>query len=167
MQGKITAANVLSDLYAMGVTKCDSVLMLLGICRTMPAELREIVTRELMRGFKEAVEVEAESRITGGQTVWNPWYLIGGVASSVVRKDVIIDGVRGKIGDVLVLTKPLGCQVVSNIHQWLRKDEKFSRIQSIISREEVERVYQAAMKQMARLNRNASLLMHKHSIIFH
>ena len=30
MQGKIACANVLSDLYAMGVTECDNMLMLLG-----------------------------------------------------------------------------------------------------------------------------------------
>jgi hypothetical protein len=30
VQGRIAAANVLSDLYAMGVAHCDNVLMLLG-----------------------------------------------------------------------------------------------------------------------------------------
>ena len=30
MQGKIACANVLSDLYAMGVADCDNMLMLLG-----------------------------------------------------------------------------------------------------------------------------------------
>ena len=29
-QGKIACANVLSDLYAMGVSECDNMLMLLG-----------------------------------------------------------------------------------------------------------------------------------------
>ena len=30
VQGKIACANVLSDLYAMGVSECDNMLMLLG-----------------------------------------------------------------------------------------------------------------------------------------
>lgn len=30
-QGRIACANVLSDLYAMGVTECDNMLMLLGV----------------------------------------------------------------------------------------------------------------------------------------
>ena len=30
LQGKIACANVLSDLYAMGVSECDNMLMLLG-----------------------------------------------------------------------------------------------------------------------------------------
>jgi selenide, water dikinase len=35
MQGRIAAANVLSDLYAMGVTHCDNMLMLLSTCLDM------------------------------------------------------------------------------------------------------------------------------------
>lgn len=31
MMGKIACANVLSDLYAMGVTECDNMLMLLAV----------------------------------------------------------------------------------------------------------------------------------------
>lgn len=34
-QGRIACANVLSDLYAMGVTECDNMLMLLGISNKM------------------------------------------------------------------------------------------------------------------------------------
>lgn len=35
MQGKIACSNVLSDLYAMGVTECDNMLMLIGISTKM------------------------------------------------------------------------------------------------------------------------------------
>ncbi|PIK44397.1 putative selenide, water dikinase [Apostichopus japonicus] len=31
MQGKIACANVLSDIYALGITTCDNMLMLLGV----------------------------------------------------------------------------------------------------------------------------------------
>lgn len=34
-QGRIACANVLSDLYAMGVTECDNMLMLLGVSNKM------------------------------------------------------------------------------------------------------------------------------------
>ena len=44
LQGRITACNVLSDLYAMGVCEADTMLMLLGVSSDMPAELRDIVT---------------------------------------------------------------------------------------------------------------------------
>ena len=44
MQGKIACANVLSDLYAMGVTECDNMLMLLGVSNQMTLKERGIVT---------------------------------------------------------------------------------------------------------------------------
>lgn len=41
VQGRIACANVLSDLYAMGVDTCDSMLMLLGVCREMEKHERD------------------------------------------------------------------------------------------------------------------------------
>lgn len=35
LQGRIGCANVLSDLYAMGVTKVDTILMVLGVSTKM------------------------------------------------------------------------------------------------------------------------------------
>ncbi|XP_052617351.1 selenide, water dikinase 2-like [Peromyscus californicus insignis] len=64
------------------------------------------------------------------------------------------------VGDVLVLTKPLGTQVAANAHQWLDNPEKWNKIKMVVSREEVELVYQEAMFNMATLNRTAAGLMH-------
>lgn len=50
--GKIAAANVLSDLYAMGVTECDNMLMLVGVSTKMSEKERDIVMPLIMRGFK-------------------------------------------------------------------------------------------------------------------
>lgn len=51
-QGKISCANVLSDLYAMGVTDTDNMLMLLGVSNKMSEKERDIVVPMMMRGFK-------------------------------------------------------------------------------------------------------------------
>ena len=51
-QGKIACANVLSDLYAMGVTECDNMLMLLGVSNKMTDKERDVVVPIMMRGFK-------------------------------------------------------------------------------------------------------------------
>lgn len=40
LQGRIACANVLSDLYAMGVTECDNMLMLLGVSNKMSEKVR-------------------------------------------------------------------------------------------------------------------------------
>lgn len=41
LQGRIACANVLSDLYAMGVTECDNMLMLLGVSNKMSEKVKE------------------------------------------------------------------------------------------------------------------------------
>ena len=53
-QGKIACANVLSDLYAMGVTECDNMLMLLGVSEKLTQRERDIVTPLVIKGFNGA-----------------------------------------------------------------------------------------------------------------
>lgn len=57
------------------------------------------------------------------------------------------------VGDVLVLTKPLGTQVAVNAHQWLDQPDRWNRIKLVVSEEDVRKGYQRAMDSMARLNR--------------
>lgn len=51
-QGKIACANVLSDLYAMGVTDCDNMLMLIATSNKMSEKERDTIMPLIMRGFK-------------------------------------------------------------------------------------------------------------------
>ena len=80
------------------------------------------------------------------------------------------------IGDILVLTKPLGTQVcftrqfrcrkrdiliiqvAVNAHQWIEKPERWESIKSIVTVDEVRKGYQRAMSSMARLNKIGKLL---------
>lgn len=107
MMGKIACANVLSDLYAMGVTECDNMLMLVAVSTKMTEKERDVVVPLMMRGFRDCA-AEAGTSCTGGQTVMNPWITIGGVASSVCQSQEYILPDVSVPGDVLVLSKPLG-----------------------------------------------------------
>lgn len=157
---------MLSDLYAEGVAETDFVLMLLAASRNMEPEHRTICTREMIRGFRDAC-VLAGTAVTGGQTVLNPWPIIGGVATSVVDSFVQSDGASP--GDVLVLTKPLGTQIAVNVHQWRReKNSLWKKTVELMNGDETE-AHKAAEKMMhdavcsmARLNRNGALLMQKY-----
>jgi len=162
MQGKIGCANVLSDLYSMGISECDSMLMLLAASSQMPQNERKIVTQQMVAGFNDLAK-EAQTKITGGQSVLNPWPIIGGVATSVCKESDFIRPEHIVAGDVLVLTKPLGTQVAVNAHQWLSlKDPTWNEISSVISPEETIRAYELAMTSMARLNRVGAQLMQKY-----
>ena len=161
-QGRIACCNVLSDLYAMGISSVDTMLMLLGVSSDMPAELRDPVTRELMRGFSDCA-ASAGTSCTGGQTVVNPWPIVGGVASVVAGEAEFVRPGGLRPGDVLVLTKPLGTQLAVNM--WQRRDdpEKWARVAGVLSREGAARAYDAACAGMARLNAAAARLMAPHA----
>lgn len=161
VQGRIACANVLSDLYALGVVECDTLLMLLAASTEMEADERHIVTKLLIRGFNDTANAAGTS-VTGGQTVRNPWPIIGGVATSFSFSAEFIRPESAVPGDVLVLTKPLGTQVAVNVNQWRYNEEKWQRIADLIDHAEGERAYMEAMRSMVRLNRNAARLMHKY-----
>lgn len=159
IMGRITCANVLSDLYAMGVSDCDNMLMLLGVCTEFTETERDVVVKEFIKGFKDAA-VQAGTGIRGGQTVKCPWLLLGGAASSVVTDDEMLRVDRAVPGDVLILTKPLGGQVSVNTYEWLKTDN--GRVKELyLDSTKIIRAAQQAMEQMCRLNRNAAILARK------
>ena len=146
----------------MGVTECDNMLMLLAVSTKMTEKERDVVVPLMMRGFKDCA-LEANSTVTGGQTVMNPWCTIGGVATTVCQPNEFIIPDSAVVGDVLVLTKPLGTQVAVNAHQWLDQPERWNRIKLVVSEEDVRKAYQRGMDSMARLNRIGARLMHKYN----
>jgi len=161
MQGKIGCANVLSDLYAMGVVNCDTMLMILASSIDMEKQDRDIATRLMIEGFNAQAK-SAETSVTGGQTVRNPWPIIGGVATAVCPESSIIMPVNAVPGDVIVLTKPLGTQLAVNVHQWMYTESKWDRVKDFMTKDEAIRAYEKAIDSMCRLNRNAARLMHKY-----
>jgi selenide, water dikinase len=111
--GQIGACNVLSDLYAMGVTTCDQMLMILGVSTQMNEEQQNISTKHMIDGFNSTCK-SVGAKITGGQTVFNEFPIIGGAASSLIESGSIIWPNNAEPGDVLLLTKPLGTRVITN-----------------------------------------------------
>ena len=93
-------------------------LMILGVSLMMKESEREIVTREMIRGFNDCA-TEAGTSITGGQSIMNPWPMIGGVANVMLLKDEYVKPNFGEAGDLILLTKPLGTQPAVNLKQKL------------------------------------------------
>lgn len=159
LQGRISCCNVLSDVYAMGISRVDHMLMILGISLQMQENEKEIVTREMMRGFNDCAE-EAGAKITGGQSIMNPWTIIGGVANVMCQESEFIRPNNGQVGDLLVLTKPLGTQPAVNMREKLvsRDGQTFFEKRGISS-EVVNNAYFMAMESMGTLNLGAASLM--------
>jgi len=162
MQGRIACANVLSDLYAMGVTECDNVELICGVPTCMTDEERDVVVGIMLEGFRDCAK-EGDVLVRGGQIVPNPWMMIGGAASSICSNDEFISPDGACVGDALVLTKPLGTQIAVNAHQWMdQKNEFWDKISGVISTQECVKAFQRATASMARINRIGARLMKKH-----
>ena len=97
------------------------------------------------------------TNVTGGQTVRNPWPMIGGCASSTCREgEDFIRPIYGKEGDVIVLTKPLGTQLAVNMFEWMRTAAKYNRVKDVITVDEIVAAYKMAMTSMSYLNLDAA-----------
>ena len=156
---------MVSDLYAMGVSEVDSVLMILAASLDMPVEVRSIVTRLFIEGFN-AHALLADAAVSGGQSILNPWPIIGGTASALCTDSDVLLPHFAVPGDVLVLTKPLGIQVAVNVKQWSHKpdEEKYARLATLSplwSRYDTLYAYHTAVSSMLHLNRVAAQLLHR------
>eukprot|EP00927_Polykrikos_kofoidii_P077586 TRINITY_DN74518_c0_g1_i1.p1 TRINITY_DN74518_c0_g1~~TRINITY_DN74518_c0_g1_i1.p1 ORF type:complete len:307 (+),score=54.85 TRINITY_DN74518_c0_g1_i1:297-1217(+) len=161
LQGQIAACNVLSDMYSMGIDTIDNVLMTLAASTAMPPNVRRIATEQMMLGFGATCK-EAGTCVTGGQTILNPWPIIGGVAKSVLKEGDFIRPENAIAGDVLVLTKPLGTQLAVNMREWLHEPTKRQLLLQVATEEEVNRAFSIAQASMGRLNKDAARLMRKY-----
>ncbi|NXH38621.1 SPS1 dikinase, partial [Dicaeum eximium] len=145
--GRIACANVLSDLYAMGVTECDNVLMLLSVSQRMTEEVTGIGDMGGTQGHGGG------HRDMGGRGAGFGDKACPMLTPALPRPDSAVPG------DVLVLTKPLGTHMAVTAHQWLDIPERWNKIKLVVTREEVELAYQEAVSSMATLNRTAAGLM--------
>ncbi len=105
--GAIAAANALSDLYAMGAYP----ILTLNVA-AMPGSLSTDIVSEIFRGGAEKVR-EAGAVIAGGHTIQDDEPKYGLVAVGLVETDKLLTKAGAEVGDILVLTKPLGTGVTT------------------------------------------------------
>ncbi|MCL7451778.1 MAG: selenide, water dikinase SelD [Anaerolineae bacterium] len=137
--GAISAANSLSDVYAMGAQP----LFALNIVGFPSNRLPMRVLEEILRGALDKAQ-EAGIPIVGGHTVDDPEPKFGLAVTGTVHPDRIVRNSTARPGDALVLTKPLGTGIVSTAVKRGLADEATAR--------EVAEV-------MAALNRDAAEVM--------
>jgi selenide,water dikinase len=100
--GAIAAANSLSDVYAMG----GEPFMALNIA-ALPPDLPAEISAEILRGGAEKSR-EAGVVIAGGHTVQDKEPKYGLIALGFIDPRKMITKGGAKVGDKLVLSKPLG-----------------------------------------------------------
>lgn len=131
--GEISAANSISDIYAMGARP----LFALNIVAYPMATLGpEILAQILLGGSKKAGE--AGIFVVGGHSIDDAEPKYGMSVTGIVHPDKIMANSGAKPGDVLILTKPLGVGILTtSVKRGLRTEAQID----------------AAIHSMASLNR--------------
>lgn len=105
--GAIAAANSLSDVYAMGASPFAALIV-----AALPPDLPVAVSREIIRGLAEKT-AEAGAVVVGGHTIQDKEPKVGLVGMGFVQEDSLLRKNGLKVGDRLVLSKPLGFGVTT------------------------------------------------------
>ena len=104
--GEISAANALSDIYAMGAEPNFATAI---VC--FPKKLPLQVLSDILRGATDKLK-EAGAVLAGGHSIEDAEVKFGLSVSGFVDIDKILRNSTAKAGDVLILTKPLGIGVI-------------------------------------------------------
>ena len=135
LYGQVAAANSLSDIYAMG----GRPLMALNLCNFPPRGVDKKVLEDIVRGGADKIR-EAGALIVGGHTVKDEELKYGMAVVGTIEPERVVKNSTAKVGDVLILTKPIGTGVMITSFKG-----------KIISEEVMEK----AVSTMAELNRAA------------
>ena len=134
--GQIAAANALSDIYAMG----GEPLFALNIVGFPINDLPKKVLTEILQGGADKAD-EAGIPIVGGHSVDDKEPKYGLVVTGEIQKDKIWKNSGARVGDALVLTKPLGTGIIATA---IKKGK--ASLKSI----------ELAIRSMATLNKNSA-----------
>ena len=130
--GQIAAANALSDIYAMGGVPLTAMNLV-----AFPCSLDMGILREILAGGQSKID-ESEARLCGGHTIQDDEPKYGLSVTGFVEKDRVVRNAGARVGDTLVLTKPLGFGILTTA---LKRD--------LVSESEIEE----AVEEAATLNK--------------
>jgi len=141
--GAIAAANALSDIYAVG----GEPIMAINLV-AFPDDVDQGILTEILRGGAEKVR-EAGAAVAGGHTIVDKEPKFGLAVTGVVHPQRILTKGGARVGDKLILTKPLGAGVVTTASKQDKAQPEHTA---------------AAVASMSRLNRDASRLAQKYGV---
>lgn len=110
LYGQIAATNALSDVYAMG----GEVISALNIV-AFPEKMDLEILHQILRGGAEKVH-EAGGVLAGGHSIHDSTTKYGLSVTGIVHPDKILTNNNCKLGDILILTKPLGVSIINSAY---------------------------------------------------
>lgn len=106
--GRIAAANALSRIYAMGGKPLTAMNIVCFPIKTV----EKAVLRDILRGGLEKIH-EAGAVLVGGHSVEDPELKYGLSVTGLVHPGKVLTNAGARVGDAVILTKPLGTGVLS------------------------------------------------------
>ncbi len=143
MFGQIAAANALSDVYAMGGEPTIA-LNIVGF----PNCLDMSILGEILKGGADKVR-EAGALLVGGHSVEDNEPKYGLSVTGLVHPDKVLANAKARVGDYIVLTKPIGVGILNTAIKAEMLDEEKTN---------------EAMRVMAYLNKYAAECMVSHEV---
>jgi len=137
--GRVAAANSLSDVYAMGGRPVTA----MNIVCFPGNKLKIEVLKEILNGALSSLE-KAGAVMIGGHSIKDDELKFGLSVTGTIHPDKIITKGGAKVGDRLILTKPLGTGILNTVLKAKLLDKRAKK---------------SLVEQMAQLNREASEIM--------
>lgn len=144
MFGAIAAANALSDIYAMGAEPITA----LNIVGFPIAKLDKKILADILRGASDTL-AEAGVALLGGHSIDDTEPKFGLAVTGVTDPNRLWTNANAKVGDRLILTKPIGIGILTTA---IKRDK--------LDRADIEIV----TKTMATLNKKAAVIAQKYAI---
>ncbi len=116
--GRVAAANALSDVYAMGGRPLTALNLVGFPDHLLPPE----VLGDILRGGADVARA-AGIDLIGGHTIKSDEPIYGLAVTGLVHPDRVVTNAGGKVGDALVLTKPIGLGIVTTAAKQDRDSE--------------------------------------------
>jgi len=137
--GQIAVANALSDVYAMGGKPLTSMNV---VC--FPTKKLDIsILKDILKGGLDKM-IEASVTLVGGHSIDDAELKYGLSVTGIVHPKHLVTNAGAKVGDKLILTKPLGTGIIST---------------ALKAGKAVEETAARVTKSMATLNKKASEVM--------
>ncbi len=121
--GQIAVANSLSDIYAAGA---KPILALNIVCFPINS-LDKSILKEIILGGAEKLK-EAGVLMIGGHSVEDPEIKYGIAVTGLVHPEKFLTNRNAKVGDLLVLTKPIGTGILSTALKGKLLDSETTKI---------------------------------------
>ncbi len=117
--GRICAANCLSDIYAMGAAPLTALSILAFPSETLHGE----VMYQMMKGAMETLG-DANCSLLGGHSIKDDEIKLGFAITGLISPERTVSLEAAAVGDVMVLTKPLGVGVLNFARQIGKIEDK-------------------------------------------